>query len=206
MENKKSNSLIGLKMKDIITLAIFNVAILIVMVIVKIVVTIVTSPAFNYLAYVGIMALFCGPLYVAMSNKVAKTGTYFVTALFSGLMMLAFGSAWFLLVMLAAGVICELIMLGEDTYRNLGRNGIGYVVYWLIYTWGSAIPLFFFKEQYLDSLRVSYTEEGLQTLVRFLGSLDMLFVSGLISVVLAALGFWSGSRLFKKHVKKAKLV
>ena len=147
MENKKSNSLIGLKMKDIITLAIFNVAILIVMVIVKIVVTIVTSPAFNYLAYVGIMALFCGPLYVAMSNKVAKTGTYFVTALFSGLMMLAFGSAWFLLVMLAAGVICELIMLGEDTYRNLGRNGIGYVVYWLIYTWGRATPLFFFKEQ-----------------------------------------------------------
>lgn len=94
MENK-------LKMKDIITLAIFNVAILVVMVVVKMVIMMVATPAFNYLAYVGVMALFCAPLYVVMSNKVAKTGTLFVTALFSGLMMLLFGSGWFLIVELS---------------------------------------------------------------------------------------------------------
>ena len=84
-----------LKMKDIITLAIFNVAILVVMVVVKMVIMMVATPAFNYLAYVGVMALFCAPLYVVMSNKVAKTGTLFVTALFSGLIDVAF---WFWLV------------------------------------------------------------------------------------------------------------
>lgn len=41
-----------LKMKDIITLAIFNVAILVVMVVVKMVIMMVATPAFNYLAYV----------------------------------------------------------------------------------------------------------------------------------------------------------
>lgn len=107
-----------LKMKDIITLAIFNVAILVVMVVVKMVIMMVATPAFNYLAYVGVMALFCAPLYVVMSNKVAKTGTLFVTALFSGLMMLLFGSGWFLIVELIVGVICELLMLGENTYKN----------------------------------------------------------------------------------------
>lgn len=39
-----------LKMKDIITLAIFNVAILVVMVVVKMVIMMVATPAFNYLA------------------------------------------------------------------------------------------------------------------------------------------------------------
>lgn len=71
-----------LQMKDVITLAIFNVAILVVMVAVKMIVMMVATPAFNYLAYVGVMALFCAPLYVVMSNKVAKPGTLFVTALF----------------------------------------------------------------------------------------------------------------------------
>ena len=52
-----------LQMKDVITLAIFNVAILVVMVAVKMIVMMVATPAFNYLAYVGVMALFCAPLY-----------------------------------------------------------------------------------------------------------------------------------------------
>ena len=122
-----------LQMKDVITLAIFNVAILVVMVAVKMIVMMVATPAFNYLAYVGVMALFCAPLYVVMSNKVAKPGTLFVTALFSGLMMLAFGSGWFLIVEIVVGVICELVMIGTDTYKNPIRNGIGYALYWELY-------------------------------------------------------------------------
>ena len=39
-----------LAMKDVITLVIFNVAILIVMVVVKILITVLATPAFNYLA------------------------------------------------------------------------------------------------------------------------------------------------------------
>lgn len=206
MEKSKSSPPKGLQMKDLITLSIFNVAILVIMVAVKMVVTIATTPAFNYLAYVGIMALFCGPLYVVMSNKVAKTGTFFITALFTGLLMLAFGSAWFLIVMLIGGIVCELVMLGNNTYKSPLRNGIGYVVYWLLYTWGSAIPMFLFKEQYLNSLEGAYSQKGIQTLVRFYGSMDMLLVIGFISVILAAIGFWIGNYFLKKHVKKAKLV
>lgn len=150
-----------LQMKDVITLAIFNVAILVVMVAVKMIVMMVATPAFNYLAYVGVMALFCAPLYVVMSNKVAKPGTLFVTALFSGLMMLAFGSGWFLIVEIVVGVICELVMIGTDTYKNPIRNGIGYALYWELYALGSAIPLYLFKDQYLAnaSFAVSWMKE-----------------------------------------------
>ena len=149
-----------LKLKDIITLSIFNIAILAIMVIVKIVITMAATPAFNYLFYVGVMAFFCAPLYIVMSNKTAKRGVFFITALFCGLMMAAFGSAWFLAVMIAVGIICELIMLSAGSYKKPLRNGIGYVVYWTLYALGSSIPLFFFKERYLKSLGDSYTEEG----------------------------------------------
>lgn len=194
-----------LKMKDIITLAIFNAAILVVMVAVKMVVMIFATPAFNYLAYVGVMAFFCAPLYVVMSNKVAKTGTLFVTALFSGVLMLVFGSGWFLIVELLVGVICEIVMWGENTYKNPVRNGIAYALYWLLYAWGSAIPLYLFKEQYLDSLAGSYTAEGIQTLV-FYGTPAMLGLIGLITVVLTVAGYLLGCYFLKKHIKKAKLV
>ncbi|MBS6417790.1 MAG: MptD family putative ECF transporter S component [Olsenella uli] len=194
-----------LTMKDIITLVIFNVAILIVMVVVKMLITLLATPAFNYLAYVGVMALFCAPLFVVMSNRVAKTGVYFVTALLAGLMMAAFGSAWFLAVMVAVGVICEVAMAGKDSYRSPMRNGIGYAVYWALYALGSAIPLFFFKEQYLASLQGSYTQEGIDVLLSFYGSPNMLALITLITVVLSAVGFMAGNALYRRHIKKAKL-
>ncbi len=201
----KTNSSSRLRLKDIITLSIFNIAMLVIMVIVKMIMTIAATPAFDYLFYVGVMAFFCAPLYIVMSNKTAKRGTLFITSLFCGLMMAAFGSVWFLAVILAAGLICELLMLGDNSYKNPVRNGIGYAAYWTLYAWGSSIPLFFFKEWYLKSLGDSYTEEGKQVLIRFYGSLDMMLLIGLISAALAAAGFWIGMLFFKKHIKKAKL-
>ena len=201
----KTEGTARLRLKDIITLSIFNIAMLVIMVIVKMIMTIAATPAFDYLFYVGVMAFFCAPLYIVMSNKTAKRGTLFITSLFCGLMMAAFGSVWFLAVILAAGLICELLMLGDNSYKNPVRNGIGYAAYWTLYAWGSSIPLFFFKEWYLKSLGDSYTEEGKQVLIRFYGSLDMMLLIGLISAALAAAGFWVGMLFFKKHIKKAKL-
>lgn len=192
-------------MKDLITLSIFNVAILVVMVVVKMIIIMVATPAFNYLAYVGVMAFFCAPLYAVMSNKVAKHGTLFVTALFAGLMMLAFGSGWFLIVELMIGILCEISMLGNDTYKNPIRNGIGYCLYWLLYAVGSVIPLYLFKEQYLNSLSKSYTQEGLKTL-QYYGTPEMVGLIGIITVVLALLGFSLGIYFMNKHTKKAGLV
>lgn len=193
-------------MRDIITLSIFNVAMILIMLVTKIGTMMLTTPAFDYLFYVGIMGFLCGPVFVTMSNKVAKRGTYFITGIFAGLFITVMGSPWFLPVMMVAGFICEMTMLGEDTYRNPKRNGVAYAVYWVLYALGSAIPMFFFKEQYLNSLKSSYTEEGIRTLVRFYGSLDMLALITVITLVLAALGFIVGQKLLKKHIEKAKLV
>ena len=199
MNNEKKNKL---KMRDIITLSIFNVTMIIIMLVTKMCTMMLTTPAFDYLFYVGIMGLLCAPVFVVMSNKVAKRGTYLITGIFGGLFITVMGSPWFLPVM----IVCEIIMIGQDTYRNPKRNGIAYSVYWALYALGSAIPMFFFKEQYLNSLKESYTEEGIKTLVRFYGSWDMLLLIAVITIVLSAIGFIVGKKLMKKHIEKAKLV
>ena len=203
MNNEKQNKL---KMRDIITLSIFNIAMIVIMLATKMCTMMLTTPAFDYLFYVGIMALLCGPVFVVMSNKVPKRGAYLVTGIFDGLFITGMGSPWFLPVMIVVGIICEIVMIGEDTYRNPGRNGVAYSIYWALYALGSAIPMFFFKEQYLNSLKASYTDEGLKTLVRFYGSWDMLLLITVITIVLSAVGFIVGQKLLKKHMKKAKLV
>ena len=203
MNNEKQNKL---KMRDIITLSIFNIAMIVIMLATKMCTMMLTTPAFDYLFYVGIMALLCGPVFVVMSNKVPKRGAYLVTGIFGGLFITVMGSPWFLPVMIVVGIICEIVMIGEDTYRNPGRNGVAYSIYWALYALGSAIPMFFFKEQYLNSLKASYTDEGIKTLVRFYGSLDMLLLIAAITIILSAVGFIVGQKLLKKHIEKAKLV
>ena len=116
------------------------------------------------------------------------------------------GSPWVFAVMIVVGIICEIIMVVENTYKTPKRNAIAYSVYWALYAFGSAIPMFFFKEQYLNSLKASYTEEGIKTLVRFYGSWDMLLLITVITIVLSAIGFIVGQKLLKKHIEKAKLI
>ena len=203
MNNEKQNKL---KMRDIITLSIFNIAMIVIMLATKMCTMMLTTPAFDYLFYVGIMALLCGPVFVVMSNKVPKRGTYSVTGIFAGLFITVMGSPWFLPVMIVVGIICEIVMIGEDTYRNPKRNATAYSIYWALYALGSAIPMFFFKEQYLNSLKASYTDEGIRTLVRFYGSWDMLLLITVITILLSAVGFIVGQKLSKKHIEKAKLV
>ena len=67
MNNEKQNKL---KMRDIITLSIFNIAMIVIMLATKMCTMMLTTPAFDYLFYVGIMGLLCGPVFVVMSNKV----------------------------------------------------------------------------------------------------------------------------------------
>ena len=203
MNNKKQNKL---KMRDIITLSIFNIAMIAVMLVTKMCTMMLTTPAFDYLFYVGIMGLLCGPVFVVMSNKVAKRGTYLITGIFGGLFITVMGSLWFLPVMIVVGIICEIIMVGENAYKTPKRNAIAYSIYWGLYALGSAIPMLFFKEQYLNSLKESYIEDGIKILVKFYGSLDMLLLITIITIVLSAIGFIVGQKLLKKHIEKAKLV
>lgn len=188
------------KMRDFITLAIFNVVMLIIMTV---------TPIFTVVSYLvvgGATALFNGPIYMVMSNKINKRGVLFFTCIITGLYFVAFGYAIYLLVLAVFGIICELILWGKNAYHNPVRNAIGYTVFYVGWTLCGVVPLIFFRKQYMAILEKSYTPEKLQSMLYYFDTPSMILIMCAISIVGGLLGCFVGNLLMKKHVKKAKLV
>ncbi|MFJ6208883.1 MptD family putative ECF transporter S component [Lysinibacillus sp. NPDC092081] len=187
--------------KDYITLAIFNVVMLVILTMV----TTVTH-ALSYLIGGGAAALFNGPIYMVMSNKINKRGILFYTSIIMGLFFLIFGFIHFLITMVAVGILCELVMWGNNSYKNTFRNGIGYSIFYVGFSLCGVVPLVFFREQYMATLAKSYSQEQLDNLLLSYGTPSMVVIMCIISIVGALTGCLMGGQLLKKHVKKAKLV
>lgn len=187
-------------MRDIITLAIFNVVMLILMTIAPIITVV------SHLLVGGFTALLNGPIYMVMSNKIAKPGTLFFTAVLTGLYFVGFGYANYLLTLAVIGLICELILWGKGSYLNPVRNAISYSVFYVGYSLCGVVPLIFFRESYLATLEKSYTPEQLSAMLYYFETPSMILIMCSISFVGGLLGCYFGNLLMKKHVKKAKLV
>ncbi|MEJ8547867.1 MptD family putative ECF transporter S component [Brevibacillus borstelensis] len=187
------------KMRDFITLAIFNVVMLIIMTI---------CPIFTVVSHLvvgGATALLNGPLYMVMSNKIDKRGVLFFTCIITGLYFVAFGYVYYLLTLAVIGIICELIVWGRDAYKNPVRNAIGYAVFYVGYSLCGVVPLIFFREQYLAVVKKGYSPEQLETMLYYFETPSMILLMCAISAVGGLAGCFIGNRLMKKHVKKAKL-
>ncbi|MFS0820730.1 MptD family putative ECF transporter S component [Bacillus sp. 1P02SD] len=197
--NKESNN--KWEMRDYITLAIFNVVMLVIL-------TIITSltNTFSFLIGGGIAALVNAPIYMVMSNKINKKGILLFSSIILGLFFLAFGFLYYLITMAAIGILCELIMWGKDAYKNTFRNAIGYSIYNVGYCLCGVVPLVFFREQYVATLEQSYSQVQLDDLLHYYGSPSWFLIICIITVLGAVAGSFIGHLLLRKHVKKAKLV
>ncbi|AYK05227.1 MULTISPECIES: MptD family putative ECF transporter S component [Brevibacillus] len=188
------------KMRDFITLAIFNVVMLIIMTI---------CPIFTVVSYLvvgGAAALFNGPIYMVMSNKINKRGVLFFTCIITGLYFVAFGYAYYLLTLAVIGIICELILWGGAAYKSTVRNAIGYAIFYVGWSLCGVVPLIFFREQYLAILKKSYSPEQLEAMLYYFDTPSMILIMCTISAIGGLVGCFIGNLLMKKHVKKAKLV
>jgi energy-coupling factor transport system substrate-specific component len=188
-------------MRDYITLAIFNV----VMLVVLIVVTAFTH-AISYLIGGGVVALFNGAIYMTMANKINKRGILFFSSILMGLFYLAMGFVHFLITMAAFGVVCELLMWGKNAYRNTFRNSIGYSFYYVGFSLCGVVPLVFFKEHYVATLAKNFSQNELDHLLFSYGTPSLVVLMCGISIAGGFAGCFIGNLLLKKHVKKAKLV
>lgn len=187
-------------MRDFITLAIFNVIMLIIM---------TFCPAVSIVSPLlvgGITALLNGPFYMVMSNKIRKRGTLFLTAIITGLYFVGFGYANYLLTLAVMGLIGELILWGKDAYLSSVRNAIAYAVFYVGYTLCGVVPLIFFRESYMATLEKGYTPEQIVDMLYYFDTPSMILLMCAISAAGGLLGAYFGHLMLKKHVKKAKLV
>ncbi|XID90434.1 MptD family putative ECF transporter S component [Paenibacillaceae bacterium WGS1546] len=188
-------------MRDFITLAIFNVVMLVILTICNMIV----HPIW-YLIGGGIVALINGPVYMVLANKISKPGVLFFNSVMIGLYYTAFGFIYYLIVMAVVGLLCELAMLGNGTYKKAGRNAIGYGIFYVGYSLCGVVPLVLFREQYVSILEQSYTPAKLEEMLYYFSTPSLVFIMCVVSFVGAAAGCLVGSAMLKKHVRKAKLV
>lgn len=194
------------KMRDFITLSIFNVVMILILTVGAILTSILLTPAGSYLAGAGMYALLNGPIYMVMAHKINKRGVLFFTGLLIGVYFVLLGYWFFLPTLLVVGTICELAMWGQHTYRNPVRNAIGYSIFYIGYSLCGVMPILFFKAQYEATLRQSMPAERVEVMLHYYGTTSMILVMCAISLLGGIIGCAIGNQLLHKHVKKAKLV
>lgn len=188
------------KVKDFITLAVFNIIILVIMNISVMVLNLILTPVGAFYAGGIIPGLLGGPFYMVMANRIQKRGILFFSMLLAGIMFGAMGFWYYLVAYLLFGAIGELCMLGKDSYMKPVRNTVGYCLYLIAFGLIGVFPLLFFREQYLAAMEGKNLEQAL-----LYSQPVPLLTSSFITIVSGLLGCLIGNRILKQHVKKAKL-
>lgn len=84
--------------------------------------------------HTSVGAVLTGSIFTVMCHKVHKRGAAVIYYLISGIVYLVMGMWPMLIVMLAAGLLAEIILLGNEGYGNSKRIGTAFVVGELIYS------------------------------------------------------------------------
>jgi energy-coupling factor transport system substrate-specific component len=191
--------------KDFITLAIFNVILIVVTMVVTAVIGLL-FPGISYMIGYPIGGILTGPIYMVMANRINKRGVLLFTALIFGLFYLVMGLVYYLVVLVIGGIICELSMWGKDTYKSVPRNAVGYSLLYVFYQLSGVLPLVFFREQYLGTLSASYTAEQMDVMLYYYGTPHIVVITCVLAAIGATVGIIIGGAFVKRHIKKAKLV
>ncbi len=189
------------KTKDFITLAIFNIIILVILNVSVMVANLLFTPTGAF--YIGgvLPGLVGGPFYLVMANRIGKRGVLFLSMLLAGIMFATMGFVYYLIAFVVLGLIGELAMLGKNSYAKTVRNTIGYCLYTLSFELIGVFPLLFFREQYLALMG----EKDLEQVLLY-GQPGPLAIASLIIIVCSLGGCLIGTQILKRHVKKAKLI
>ncbi len=189
------------KMKDFITLAIFNIIILVILNVSVMVANLLFTPTGAF--YVGgvLPGLVGGPFYMVMADRIGKRGVLFLSMLLAGIMLAAMGFVYYLIALAVLGLIGELAMLGKNSYRKPLRNIIGYCIYAMSFGLIGVLPLLFFREQYLTAMGEKNLEQAL-----LYGQPGPVAIALFVFIVCSVGGGLIGIQILKRHVKKAKLI
>ena len=107
----------------------------------------------------------------------------------------------------AGGVICELVMLGKDSYRKPLRNAIGWSCYGLGMIIGNTVPIWAAWESYVAKASTEgFSQEVFDMQLNMLSSPWHMIGACAITVALALLGCLFGQRILRRHFQKAGIV
>ena len=186
-----------LSVKDLATIGIFSA----IMIVVFIAFSMVTGASlfFNMIFNAVFTALILGPFFVYMAMKVGKPGVALIynilQAVLATLFMGPFMFPWFL----GGGILAELSMIGTDSYRNVKRITIAWIITSLTRAAHGMIEIWFFKDAFL---KTGVSSEQVQIQTQYYTDEKWVLISLALTAVAAVLGCYLGNKMTEKHFKK----
>ena len=194
-----------LTVQDLVTIAILSVLCLVL----RYLVAMAGIPFVKvFMIFSGAAYLFLSaPLYLVMANRVGKRGVFVIYASLLGIADGLMGYLFLVPYFFLAGMACELIMLGQDTYKNAFRNTLGWISFSLFFSFGNYIAVWFAWDAYQRQAGENgLTRELLNSHHYYYTSpLWICIISG-IAVAGGLLGSLFGHKLLTRHFKKSGLV
>ncbi|HEM4429062.1 TPA: MptD family putative ECF transporter S component [Streptococcus suis] len=167
----------------------------------------VTMPILYLYGTAGIEMFIGAIFYLVAANRVNKHGLLFIWILIYALITAAMGYAFMVPYFIGLAVICELTMLGKNTYRNPIRNMIGWSTYAIGMFLGIGVPCWIAWESYQkQALASGFADATLKLQYELVSSPLLILVGVVVTVLLSALGILFAQKILKKHFKKAGIL
>ncbi len=194
-----------LTVKDLVTIAIISVLYLLI----RYAIAMIIMPSVQafMIASGAIDMLLCAPLYMVMANRVAKRGVFVIYATLVGVVDGLMGYLFLIPYFILAGIICELVMLGKDTYIKPIRNTLGWACYAFFFSFGNYIAVWFAGDAYSEQALANGLTQELLGIHRYYYTTPLwIFIISGLAIAGALLGSLFGHKLLKRHFKKAGVV
>lgn len=195
MNNKK------LTVKDLATIGIFSAIMIVVFIAFSIVVG--ASMFFNMILNAVFTALILGPFFVYMSMKVGKPGVALIYNILQAVLATVFMGPFMIPWFLGGGIIAELCMLGQGSYRNIKRITVAWIITSLTRAAHGMSEIWFFKEAFLKT-GVSPEQVAIQT--QYYTSSKWVLISLGLTIVAAIIGCCLGNKITEKHFRKTGII
>lgn len=190
-----------LTVKDLATIGIFSAIMIVVFIGFSIVLG--ASMFFNMILNAVFTALILGPFFVYMSMKVGKPGVALIYNILQAVLATIFMGPFMIPWFLGGGIIAEVSMLGQNSYRNIKRISIAWIITSLTRAAHGMSEIWFFKDAFLKT-GVSPEQVAIQT--QYYTSPKWVLMSLGLTIVAAAIGCWLGNKITEKHFKKTGII
>lgn len=186
-----------LNVKDLITVGIFSVIIIVLIFI------------FGMIGYIPIVmialpiiaALICGIPYMLFLTRVNKFGMVMLMGLILGIIMFLSGHTWVPIIVFTFCAFIADCILKMGNYSSIKNSIISHGVF-IVGVMGNMLPFFILRDYYINHLRQSMGNNYVNIIEPFLNN-EVLIILIILTFIFGVLSAYVGKLVLKKHFERA---
>lgn len=186
-----------LNVKDLITVGIFSVIIIVLIFI------------FGMLGYIPMVmlalpilaALICGIPYMLFLTRVSKFGMVTLLGVIIGIVMFLTGHTWVPIVTFTVCALIADIILKMGNYSSIKNSIISHGVF-ILGIMGNILPFFILRDAYMSAMRASMGNDYVNVIAPYLQT-NFLIVLIILTFIAGLISAYIGKIVLKKHFERA---